>query len=1411
MHDEEHLLLLTLHHILADAWSFGILSRELSILYTAFCGAAEPALVELPLQYADYALWQREETQELQRQAHLDYWCEQLAQVPALLELPTDRPRQPQTTFRGASLSFSIPLALANALRALSQQEGTTLFMTLLAAFQVLLMRYSGQSDIVVGTPFASRTRQELEHVVGLFLNTLVLRTQLSGQQRFTELLGRVREVCLEAYEHAEVPFEQLVEALQPARSLSYTPLFQVMFVMQNVPPGWLSLPGVTLEEVEVDRGTARFDLTLEIVERGAELLGSFEYSTDLFDEATIARLVANYQRLLQGIAARPQQYIRALPLLSEQERLLLLRRWNHPSVARDVSPRTLHQLIEEQAARTPDALALASDEGQLTYQELDRRANQLARHLRRLGVEPGSFVAICVERSSELILGILATLKAGAAYMPLDPAYPGEWLTFVLWDAPTPVVLTQERLLARLPVEVNAVCLDRERHLFAHESDTGLAAVVQPAQPAYLIYTSGSTGQPKGVVVRHHNIVASLRARFAYYPDPPDSFPLLSSQAFDSSIVGIFWTLSGGGRLILPAADAQFDSTALLALLEREQVSHLLGVPSFYRVLLEQPETGWQAALKRVIVVGETCPPELAHMHMQRLPHVEFYNEYGPTEAAVWSSVYRCTSGERRPSIPIGRPIQGTQLYVLDRQLEPVPIGVPGELYIGGAGVAGGYLGRPELTAERFLPDPFSRQPGARLYRTGDRACYLADGNLEFLGRIDRQVKLRGFRIELEEIEAHLRQHNAVQDAVVSVREDQRGNPLLAAYIVAAPAHPVPSGAELRAFLQGRLPVYMLPAQFATLAALPLLPNGKVDRGRLPMPAGGETREAVGTGIAPRTPLEERLAAIWCEVLGRERVGVYDNFFELGGDSIQIIQINARAQQQGIQLLPRQMFQHQTIAALAGVAREAAPVAVEQGPVVGPLPLTPIQRWFFEAQQPEPHHYNQSQLLEGEVLDPLRLEGALTALLEHHDALRLRFTRDQQGQPTQYIADLNSAGRLAFAWIDLAALAPREQQRALPALLKELQASLHLERGPLFRAAFVDLGPATPAKILLVAHHLVVDAVSWRILLEDLETAYRQLSREEPPRLPAKTSSFKRWAEQLTTFAASTELLQEAGYWLSLLERNIPDIPLDRYVSREENTEEWARVVSCSLDAAETRALLQEVPGVYHTQINDLLLAALALAVRGWSGAHSFLIDLEGHGREEIGGALDLSRTVGWFTSLFPVVLDLADVREPGEVITMIKEQLRQVPNRGIGYGVLRYLAPQRELIARLRSLPGAQISFNYLGYLDQAGEQASLFRPAWEQGTSNFSLKARRSHMLDILGGVSDGQLRLTWIYSARLHDRATIERLAQRYLEELRRLIAHCLSPQAGGHTPSDFPLAQLNARALQKIAQLIGEDE
>ncbi|WP_426811136.1 amino acid adenylation domain-containing protein [Pseudomonas sp. WOUb67] len=1400
---DDHVLVLTLHHIVSDGWSTPIMVDELVRFYEAGRAGQALQLPALPVQYADYALWQRQWMEAGEREKQLGYWAARLGDEQPVLELPLDRPRGSVQSHAGARFDIAIDDALAASLKRLAKRQGVTLFTLLLASFQALLHRYSGQNDIRVGVPIANRNRSEVEGLIGFFVNTQVLKAEFDLSTTFDELVEQVHQAGLGAQAHQDLPFEQLVEALQPERSLSHSPLFQVMHNHGSEGQGQTRrLPGLTLQALDWEIHTTQFDLALNTLEHEHGIGAFLTYATALFDEATIAQLAGHWQDLLAAIVAQPQQRIAELALLNAAQQQQVVHDWNRTQVDYPLE-QCLQELIEAQVAATPDAPALVFAEQTLSYRELNGRANQLAHKLREQGVGPDVLVGIAAERSVDMVIGLLGILKAGGAYVPLDPEYPAERLAYMMQDSGIRLLLTQAHLLAQLPLPEGVQPLLLEP--LPGYSDANLVHSTSPGNLAYVIYTSGSTGRPKGAGNSHRALVNRLCwMQKAYGLDAGDTVLQKTPFSFDVSVWEFFWPLLVGARLAVAQPGEHRDPERLVEVIRQHAVTTLHFVPSMLQAFMGSAEVERCSGLKRVVCSGEALPAELAQQTLARLPGAQLYNLYGPTEAAIDVTHWTCRPGSDS-GVPIGRPIDNLKTHILGAGLQSVAPRAAGELYLGGVGLARGYHRRPSLTAERFVPDPFdsTAQGGGRLYRTGDLARYRADGVIEYKGRLDHQVKIRGLRIELGEIETRLLEHPSVREAVV-LDIDGPGGKQLAGYLVVAgeaTADPQQQNAlrsELREHLRLGLADYMVPTHLLFLERLPVTANGKLDRKALPKPDASALQDSY---VAPRSELEQQIAAIWAEVLKLDQVGVTDNFFELGGDSIISIQVVSRARQAGIRFTPKALFQHQTVQDLASVATrmEGSGPQIDQAPVVGETRLLPIQQAFLEQSIAEPHHWNQAVLLAStRLIDGAALEKALHTLLEHHDALRLRFTLPQDAGAwlaAHCAPDDVEAGLL---WAETLTDAD-----ALQALCDRAQRSLNLQQGPLVRGVLATL-PDGSQRLLLVIHHLAVDGVSWRILLEDLQNAYDRHVAGQPVVLPARTTSTKAWAERLQAYAQSDAVQAELGYWQSQLEGVDAQLPQDRADGSLHGRH--TATVHARLDRQQTSRLLQQAPAAYRTQVNDLLLTALARVIARWTQRDEVLVQLEGHGREDLFEAVDLTRTVGWLTSLFPVKLTAASGLDAS--IKQIKEQLRAIPDKGVGYGALRYLGDShaRDVLARL---PVPPITFNYLGQLDSTFADSSapgterFLQPASESSGASQSAEALLENLLSINGQVYAGELSLAWTFSQDMFDRATVQALADDYVSELQALIDHCVSQGVVALTPSDVPLAALDQAQLDAL--------
>ncbi|MEH2523002.1 MULTISPECIES: non-ribosomal peptide synthase/polyketide synthase [unclassified Bradyrhizobium] len=1390
--EDDHFLVVSLHHIVADGWSMGVLVDEFWRWYAAAACGETPALPEPQIEYLDYAEWQRLWMSAVDGERQVNYWTTRLAD-PAVLQLPVDRARPAAPDLAGAAIRLALEPALADGLRALARRRQTTLFVVLLASFKLLLYRYTGQSDISVGVPVANRHRDETRGVIGLFVNTQVLRTQLDGRATIADFIASVHLATIEAQENQDLPFERLLETLQPKRSLSQNPLFQVLYNHQRRrvsgnPP---DRTGLQIEKIDAEVDTVKFDLALDSEEGpSGEIRAIFTYATALFEATTIERLASHWVTILKVMVEDRAQSIAGIALLSKQE-LARLSQWNGAEAGAAAPFTPVHQTVARLGAKTPDAPALIFGDDVISYAELDRRANRLAHRLIHLGVSRSDLVGISARRSPSLVVALLAILKSGAAYLPLDPEHPAKRQATTMHDAGVRFVLVDAEGSALIPPPsgIEIVPLDAIDPSREPENDPGIA--VGPTSLAYVIYTSGSTGIPKGVAVEHGPFAMHCEVTAMLYDMDRHSRELhFLSFTFDGAHERLWTALTCGAALVM-RDESLWSAEQTLDILRQQRVTNAGFPPAYLQQLADF--AAWR---------GDPPPVELYSFGGEAMPKAGFdkvkrtlkprtlINGYGPTETVVTPLVWKVDASEEIEGnyAPIGRPVGRRSAYILDGDLNIVPIGATGELFIGGEGLARGYWRRAELTAERFIPDPFGAL-GTRLYRTGDLARWRADGVIEYVGRSDHQVKIRGFRIELGEIEAWLMRQPGVRSAVVVAREAGVTRQLVG-YVVGERAF---DEAAMRAALSDELPDYMVPARIVKLERLPLTAHGKVDREALPVP---DMQAAAAAHVAPRTATETTLAAIWAELLGQSVIGVDDNFFELGGDSIISLQLVGRARQAGLRIEPRDVFRHQTLQELARAARiERAEECTAPGNVLegSEHPLLPIQARFFSEDAGERHHWNQAVLLMPKSrLDWGIVERTIAAVVAHHDALRLRFEQTDGVWRATYGA---APAVSELLWIRSGIRDAAE----VTAVASAAQASLSLA-GPLLRVVGMELADRSQ-RLLISVHHLVIDGVSWRVLLEDFAAAYRQFQQGAALVALARSQSYASWSARLQVYGGTEELAAELPYWLE--RGSYADLPCDDDYGGVDLVAEGEEIL-LAFDAGLTTRLLKEAPSAYRSQVNDLLLAALARAVSRWSEIEDVVVELEGHGREDIFSGMDISRTVGWFTTAFPVRLP-GGCGDDASLIKSVKEELRAIPARGLGYGVLRYLGSKEQRRA-LASLPEPRIVFNYLGQFDSSVGDGTPFSIASESAGPARSDSAPLGRWLSINGQVREGQLRLSFSYGRRRYRRATIERLAEHYAAALRELVDHCTGG-ARGMTPSDFALSGLNQADLDTLGTTI----
>ncbi|QDL68845.1 non-ribosomal peptide synthetase [Streptomyces malaysiensis subsp. malaysiensis] len=1448
-HTGECVLVLVVHHIAGDGWSLGPLARDLSSAYTARVETGEgPRWRPLPVQYADYTLWQREvlgaeddPDSEISRQ--LAHWKQALAGLPEELELPADRPRPPRQSHQGGRVTFEVPAELHAGLAHLARDTRSSLFMVVQAALATLLTRLGAGTDVPIGSPIAGRTDAAVEDLVGFFVNTLVLRTDTSGNPAFTELVGRVRETNLGAYAHQDLPFERLVEVLSPVRSLARHPLFQVLLGFDNNQDALevLRLPGLTMDVRAQETGRAKFDLAFffdQTYGPAGEPTGmhaAVEYNADLFDRETADGFADRLLRVLEGVAAAPDRPIGQLDILTPAEARHILRDWNGTS--HEVPPETVPALFERQTAEVPRATALISEGITLAYEELNTRANRLARLMAAEGIGAEDVVAIALPRSAEMIVSLVAVLKTGAAYLTLDTSAPEQRLRAILDDCAPRALITDAATRPLLgtgparclvlddPATVRALADAPTADL----TDDDRVRPLDPRHPAYVVYTSGSTGTPKGVLMPMASLMNLLAWHTGTYSGGVGTRTAqFLAVAFDFAVQEILQALVAGKTLVLPEEHVRRDAYELVRWIARHGVNELFAPTLMIDAVLAAAEDRGEPldSLTDIFQGGEQfrLSGELRRFCAGDWRHMA-HNIYGPAEThAATSTTLPEDTDEWPSSASIGQPLWNAQVHVLDAHLRPVPPGVRGELYIGGAQLARGYLNRPGRTAERFVAAPFGA-PGSRMYRTGDIVCWNRLGQLEFLGRADDQVKIGGFRVEPGEVEAVLGDHPDVDTAVVVTREDTPGVTRLVAYVVPEGAHDEADLAPtLRTHLERQLPHYMVPSAVTVLSELPLTVNGKLDRRALPAPVADRD----GTDRrGPRTEREKALCGLFAEVLGLDGVGIDDGFFDLGGDSIMSIQLVGRARRAGLELSVRDIFEHRTVAALADVVTEVAgTVAEEPGAGIGEVPLTPIAHWLLR-RGADVDGFNMSVVLQTPAA--LRLDTltrSLQTLLDHHDALRARLTsgperRLETGAPgtvdaaplVRHVRATGQGGR-------------HLDEPALNALVRAESESardrLDLDRGTVVQAVWFDRGSDTPGLLLLLVHHLVVDGVSWRILVPDLAEAHEAIAAGRTPELQPTGTSLRRWAQRLTEEAAEPAWVADAAWWQETLRK------ADRGLGRRaldpaRDTTAAAGHISLTLPVGVTEAVLTRVPAAFNAEVNDVLLTAFTLAWEQWRGETGLLLDLEGHGREEhlVRGA-DLSRTVGWFTNLYPVRLetgatDLADAfaggRSAGDILKRIKEQLRAVPDKGMGYGLVRHLNPATA--EGFEGLRDPQVAFNYLGRFatTAAGQDADWTPLIGIDSVVGDPPHLPLAHALELTARTHDGpqgsQFVASWTWAGGILDEDEVRELADLWFRALEALVAHAENPESGGLTPSDVSLSSITQDEIEAFEDELGD--
>ena len=1402
--EESYYFAWTFHHVLLDGWCRQALVKEVFMFYEAYREGRTLEL-ETPPAYRNYIAWLEQQDEEKAE----SFWRQELKGFasPTRLGIEREGPELEALPQNYGEVMHHFAAEATRQLENFGRSRKVTQNTIVQGAWALLLSRYSGEKDVLFGATVSGRSAPVtgIESMMGLFINTLPVRVILHKEETTSEFLRRLQARQAEVREYEFSPLTKM-QAWSEVRGM---PLFNTLVVFENYPVDSVLrqriADTIAIDVLDlIDLGS--YPLTV-IAHPGEELRLALAFDRRVFDQDSAERLLQQLCKIIVAMSSEEEKQLRDIAMLSEDERQQVLMDWSRADAV--LPSQSVQKLFEDQALRTPLATAVEMEGLKLTYQELNQQANQLAKYLRDRGVGTETLVGIGMQRSIAMIVGLLGILKAGGAYVPLDAGYPTERLDYMLSDTGARVLLTQESLLDHLPhFEGQVICLDRDWNQISRESDQNLEEYSASDNLAYVMYTSGSTGRPKGIAILHQAIVRLVKNTNYVQLDQSDRTGQVASMSFDAATFEVWGALLNGGCVVVLDRDTSLNPGKLEQAIAERKITAMFLTTALFNQIARDSSSAFRS-MRYLLVGGDAVDRQWMEVVLRSGKPQHFLNGYGPTEMTTFTTNYEIEDlGKETSNIPIGGPISNTEVYVLGEEMELLPLEVTGELYAGGPGMARGYLNRPELTAEKFVPNPFAQKPGERLYRTGDKVRRRADGNIEFLGRQDHQVKMRGFRIELGEIEIALQQLPEVEQATVIMREDEPGNKQLAAYVVTSGAI---TKAQLREALGLKLPPYMVPAHFVMLDSFPLTPNGKIDRKALPEPSTERGLDEAGY-VAPRNDIEAILCGIWAKLLKVERVGIHDNFFELGGDSILSIQVIGRARGEGVQLTPRQIFERQTIAELAEVAQitKVDKAGPDTGWSANPIPLTPIQAAFFQWKLPDPDYYNQAVMLELKPgVDSVLIQRVLEELLQHHEVLRMRYEVSEQG-PLQLSNPLAPEG--FYERKDFSGFDESDQKVVLELDADRAQASLNLKAGRLVSAVEYDLGAGQSKRLLLAIHHLVVDGVSWRILLADLERGYEQLKNGQALSL-GKTASFRQWAEWVRQYSNEKQLREEMAYWCAESRKKAKALPKDAELTgSQEDSGGEIQTIAVSLDEQETRELLQEVPRTYHTQINDVLLTALGRVCAEWTGSRQVLVDLEGHGREEVLADINLSETVGWFTAVHPVLLEVEETWDAGHALKQTKEQLRRVPNRGFGYGVLRHITEDESIRRELAELPQAEISFNYLGQFDQVFQESRLFRPAPESSGRSVSAENRRQHVVDVGGMVAQGRLQIGWTYNPNLIRRETVEKVAQDYVSCLREIIVHCRSEHAGGYTPSDFPLARLSQPELDRcIGKGIGIED
>lgn len=1375
----------TIHHIIVDASSMNIFISEILEIYNSKKQNRESKLNFLRIQYKDYANWENQQLTNKKYEELKEYWLNQFKGELPVLTMPVDKKRPIVQTFNGGSVEKAIGVKLSEAIEKLIRENGATMFMGLTSVINALLYKFSTQEDMIIGTPISGREDADLQDQIGYYGNTLAMRMQFKKENTFFELLEYTKKQVLDAYEHQMFPFATLVKELNLKRDPSRNPLFdvQVIYGENDSHKKSESLEGLKVWAYKFEQKltTSRFDMVFSFYKEDNHLVVNIQYNTDIFSEKIVHQIADHVSVIMSSIVNNPDEQIYKLEYIAEQQKqhLLEISKGDLLSFNKE---QTIMDLFKEHVQKTPDATALVFKDKKSTYKELDEESSKLANYLvANHDLKKNDFIGLMINNSENVLVCILGILKTGSTYVPIDPEYPKQRIQHIIQDTQLKVLITQSDYLFDLDFYSGEIfATDIQMDSLVAES-TQFNIQVTPANQAYVIYTSGSTGNAKGVVINHENLMYSTIARLDTYPDV-EAFLLLSSISFDSSIAGIFGTITSGGRLVFAPKIGVSDIDTIVNIVLKEEISHLLTVPSYYQLLVNELSKH-ENKLKAVIVAGEECTKVLVNLHQSTstLKNAKLFNEYGPTECTVWASYY--VYEPTQDFIPsIGKPIVNSSIYILNDNNELAIDGLIGEIHIAGKGLSSGYLNNQELTNEKFINNPF--EPGTKMYKSGDLAKRFSDGNIEFLGRKDNQIKIRGNRLELGEIENAILSFNDIDNAVVTYSEYTLVGHILTSTLMDLE--------DLKKHLKERLPVYALPSTYTVSNEFPLLPNGKVDKKALLVLANEHSVKS-NAYVAPTNDIERTLATVFHEVLQKENIGIKDNFFALGGDSIKAIQIISRLKQKDFVLTVQDIMQFAHIEELA-LHVKLVKQEIDQNAVEGTIPLTPIQKYFFEVTSQDKNHYNQSILLKPlKCMSEEGLTQIFQKLTDHHDALRTVFKEEgnswiQEIKNEGFELKINVHSNISHA--------------EFSTICDDYQSSFDLEKGPLFKAVLLKKEGAD--YLLLLSHHLVIDGVSWRIILEDLMTLYAQYEAGTTLELPLKTHSLKYWQEKQLEYANSLTMIEEEIYWSSMDEAthfNISELPKD-FDYQGNNLYKDFETKLFLLNHSLTEKLLTESHKAYKTNINDVLITALSLAIGKIFDVDDVAIQLEGHGREDINSEIDVTRTVGWFTTIYPVLITLKKNQDNINQLIEVKETLHRIPNKGIGFGILKYL---KECDLNIN----ADVSFNYLGNFDfgKAKKEDQIFKFTDEYKGNEISSKIERKGTLDVSGILVNDQLQIMLSFNINYFRNETIENLKEAYKAELEYLIC-CLSEEKETHlTPVDFTYKGLNLSSLEELNKML----